>query len=213
MTEFSFCMTFPEVTRGNSGVYCIRNRYNKRMYIGSAFDFEKRWKLHRINLRAGKHHSKHLQHAWDKYGEQGFEFFQMQYCGTEDILAQEQYWLDETSKHLRYNIAVTAGSRQGMKNRPEHNEAIAAKARARWADPEFKAAVSAKLRAAPRKPHTVDSGNCRAITAFGKTLYLNQWADETGLTRETIAWRLKQGQNVEDALTRPARVFKYKAPK
>lgn len=41
----------------------------------------------------------------------------------------------------------------------------------------------------------------RPITAFGKTQLLIDWAHETGIKRETIARRLKQGWTVDRALT------------
>lgn len=41
----------------------------------------------------------------------------------------------------------------------------------------------------------------RLITAFGETKNLQQWADETGIKRETIARRLNNGWNIERALT------------
>jgi hypothetical protein len=34
----------------------------------------RRWRLHRIRLRQGKHHNRHLQNAWNAYGPDAFEF-------------------------------------------------------------------------------------------------------------------------------------------
>ena len=58
-----------------TGVYRITNRLNNKSYIGSAARrFSDRWTQHRNELKHGKHHSRHLQSAWDKYGQDNFHF-------------------------------------------------------------------------------------------------------------------------------------------
>ncbi|WP_319020739.1 NUMOD3 domain-containing DNA-binding protein [Bacillus sp. B1-b2] len=52
----------------------ITNKLNGNFYVGSSNDFKTRWKTHRNQLNAGVHHSIHLQRAWNKYGEESFEF-------------------------------------------------------------------------------------------------------------------------------------------
>jgi len=57
-------------------IYEVRNKVDGKHYIGqtSKEDPKKRWNEHRCYLRKGKHRNKHLQHAWNKHGEQNFEF-------------------------------------------------------------------------------------------------------------------------------------------
>src|SRR5690606_34420785 len=52
-----------------SGIYEIHCTKSGRRYVGSAVNFSARWRLHYTQLCAGKHHSRHLQRAWNKYGE------------------------------------------------------------------------------------------------------------------------------------------------
>ena len=179
----------------NSGVYLIRNRFTKDAYVGSAHDFEKRWKLHRINLAAGRHHSVILQHAWNKYGPDAFEWVVLERCAKSNVLAAEQEWLDRLT--AKYNICRVAGARAGVKNRPEHNRAIAEKAKARWADPAFKERVRQKLKTSARPPQPVQ----RMIEFLGRTQSLHAWALELGIKRETIAYRLNKGYPPEVALS------------
>lgn len=47
--------------------------------------------------------------------------------------------------------------------------------------------------------------NNRIISGFGRTQTIQQWADETGVSRETIAARLKRGWPTEIALTAPVK--------
>lgn len=56
------------------GVYRITCLANKRVYIGSSARVGMRINEHKYRLRHDKHHSRHLQRAWDKYGEDAFEF-------------------------------------------------------------------------------------------------------------------------------------------
>jgi predicted GIY-YIG superfamily endonuclease len=69
-----------------AGIYSIRNKINGKQYIGSSKSIRQRWSAHRSELRAGAHHSAALQRAWDKYGEDAFEFLVLEL--VEDELAR-----------------------------------------------------------------------------------------------------------------------------
>jgi hypothetical protein len=56
------------------GIYQILCIPNGKIYIGSAIDLRARWEQHRHSLRRRDHRNRHLQQAWDKYGESNFEF-------------------------------------------------------------------------------------------------------------------------------------------
>ena len=49
-----------------SGIYCITNRKNGKIYIGSASNLRQRWNGHISDLRKEKHKNRHLQRAWLK---------------------------------------------------------------------------------------------------------------------------------------------------
>ena len=93
-----------------SGVYCIRNRINGKIYIGSSLCCYKRVLTHHYGrLRNGCHTNPHLQSAWNKYGEQAFEYFIVELCEPETpILMQlEQKYIDSTEclkNEIGYNI-------------------------------------------------------------------------------------------------------------
>jgi group I intron endonuclease len=79
------------------GVYSITNNTNGCAYIGStAKSITRRWDFHRSMLKRDVHHNKHLQHAWNKYGEGSFNLLVLEeMSGTpEKILQHEQAWLD-----------------------------------------------------------------------------------------------------------------------
>lgn len=55
-------------------IYAIKNKLNHKMYIGMTNNYKKRTEHHLYELRHNKHHSKKLQRAYNKYGEDNFEF-------------------------------------------------------------------------------------------------------------------------------------------
>lgn len=101
-----------------SGVYEILNTANGKRYIGSAADFGRRWSAHQSLLSSGKHHSRHLQSAWNKHGAAAFSFRPILTCApTKQMLEfYEQQLLDKAKPE--YNILPTAGSQLGAKRVP-----------------------------------------------------------------------------------------------
>jgi group I intron endonuclease len=77
---------------------------NGNCYVGStAREIKYRKTVHFSNLRLGKHHSPHLQHAYNKYGEEAFElqiveellfppYYSKEYI-AEYLINQEIYWI------------------------------------------------------------------------------------------------------------------------
>jgi group I intron endonuclease len=102
-----------------SGIYKITNLTNGKVYIGSAVNIEGRWSAHKSLLEGGKHHSRYFQNAWNKYGDQSFQFEILEKVeNKEDLIAREQHYLDfyqsyEQSKG--YNICLIAGSSLGVR--------------------------------------------------------------------------------------------------
>lgn len=141
-----------------SEIYEIVNLVNGKRYVGSALSFRLRWHGHLSRLRKQKHHSAHLQAAWNKYGEAAFAFRVLERCGRDDLLAREQFHIDQG---CNYNKSLTAGSplgvkhseqtrsrmsaaRQGKPKAEPHIAAMSKGAKRQWNDP----AVREKMRAA-----------------------------------------------------------------
>lgn len=91
----------------NSGIYKIINLKNEKIYVGSAKNFEKRWKRHFRDLKNNKHSSIKLQRAYNKYGEENFKCEIIEELPYERnlILEREQYWINILhSKEKGYNV-------------------------------------------------------------------------------------------------------------
>ena len=104
----------------DTGIYQIRNLVNDNIYVGSAVDISQRWWRHTCDLRKNKHHSQHLQRAWNKYGKESFELSILEECEPvkETLLDREQYYLD--TFRPEYNICPKAYSCLGIKRTEEN---------------------------------------------------------------------------------------------
>ncbi len=95
-----------------SGIYALVNKVNGHFYIGSAINLATRKIRHISPLRKGKHFNRHLQRAYDKYGEDAFDYVILVYCEPIFLLQYEQFFID--TLHPEYNLSPVAGSRLGV---------------------------------------------------------------------------------------------------
>lgn len=77
-----------------SGIYKITNKVNGKYYVGSSNNIKSRWRQHKSLLKKRKHHSNHLQNAWNKYGESNFDFTILEETDIENLASEEQKHLD-----------------------------------------------------------------------------------------------------------------------
>jgi group I intron endonuclease len=91
-------------------IYKIRNVVNGKFYVGSAVDTRTRFRQHRRLLRKNIHHCKHLQAAWNKYGEDAFKFEVVEHVACrEELEPREEVWLSEHAGQLYcYNSGRSA---------------------------------------------------------------------------------------------------------
>lgn len=129
-----------------SGIYAIRHIESGKLYLGSAINIRNRWKEHRKDLKRARHHCQHLQNAWRKHGPDSFVFEILELVADKaNLIAREQSWIDQTPRRTRYNTSPTAGSPLGTKHTPETRAKHSHKSNARWADPAYRANVTAAM--------------------------------------------------------------------
>ena len=112
--------TFEEAVVGVSvmprttGIYRILNVVNGKAYIGSAGStrryggFNARWHMHMSDLRRGRHHSKHLQKAFLKYGPSALLFQILELVASDKCTDREIAWIAYQKTRCRdfgYNMA------------------------------------------------------------------------------------------------------------
>jgi group I intron endonuclease len=95
-----------------SGIYKIVNRANNKYYVGSSKDIEDRWIQHKADLRNNNHKNDYLQNAWNKHGENNFDFIIVEEIEPtkQKLLEVEQKYLNivKTEKEKSYNLKFVA---------------------------------------------------------------------------------------------------------
>lgn len=104
------------------GIYRIHNILNGKSYWGSSKNVEKRFLEHESQLRNGKHHSRHLQFAWNKHGKDSFVFEFMWRADEDALQFEEQSVLNNIA--CEYNICPVAGSVAFRKHTDETKQKI-----------------------------------------------------------------------------------------
>lgn len=113
------------------GIYCILNISDGKQYIGSTFNFGNRLRDHFKNLSRNRHPNTFLQNAYNKYGNDSFEFKILEICSalitTVDLLSIEQKYLDDIFKiknHYDYHYNISVMSNSPMAGRKHSKETI-----------------------------------------------------------------------------------------
>jgi group I intron endonuclease len=144
------------------GIYCIKNRLDGKVYVGSSSGLVKRRSAHIRHLTLDKHANKKLQRAWNKYGAECFEFIVLEEVSDVDsLVAREQHWIDALGAARNgYNIRAVAESNRGVvasqatrlrmsaaltgkKKSPEHCANIGLGHKGKLVSPETRAKISA----------------------------------------------------------------------
>ena len=109
------------------GIYCIENKTNGKKYIGRGNTIEKRYAKHKLRLKRGTHTNKHLQDAWNKYGEENFEFYILEECQAEYLNEREIYFISfykSLDSDFVYNKTAGGNGSNGFKHTEEAKEKI-----------------------------------------------------------------------------------------
>lgn len=131
-----------------SCIYSITNIINDKQYVGQAVVKDKRWKNHRIALRCNKHENKHLQSAYNKYGEAAFIYTVLEIISDVSLLDErEQYWMDRLNcvDPKGYNLQPIAGSSRGYKHSIETKMKWSEQRKGKKRSAEFALSVSIRM--------------------------------------------------------------------
>lgn len=95
-----------------SGIYKITNLSTGKLYIGSAYNIDRRLARHKNYLKQNIHPNKHLQASYNRYGSTFFIGDCLEkVTDKKELLTKEQYWIDlaRTEEVRLYNLAPVAG--------------------------------------------------------------------------------------------------------
>ena len=99
-----------------SGIYCIENIITNKKYIEQSIDVDERWRKHISELNHNYHHNDYLQKAWNKYSEDNFKFYVLEYCNINDLDDKEIYYIDlynTTDRNIGYNLTSGGQFKKG----------------------------------------------------------------------------------------------------
>lgn len=143
---------------GVQGVYQIRNIINDKKYIGSSNDIQVRLNKHISLLKKNLHHSRHLQAAYNKYGDSNFTFELLEEVDNTDSLRErEQFYLDEYQTYFReygYNTLFSTTTREGYRHSEETKVKISRVQIGKKLSTEHKLRISSGLRGKIRHNET-----------------------------------------------------------
>ena len=101
-----------------TGIYCIRNLVNNKVYIGKSQNIYKRIHQHIYDLNnhdKRKMENNYLVNSWNKYGKDSFEYIVLEKTIDEITTAQrELYWMkvfDSLNKEKGYNLRSDSDSK------------------------------------------------------------------------------------------------------
>jgi len=90
-------------------IYQIRNITNDEYYVGQSQNYKRRTQAHKRELKKNIHHCIYLQNAWNKYGEENFQFEIIHDNVPFELLTDlEQQYIDVGAT---YNISQLAQAR------------------------------------------------------------------------------------------------------
>jgi len=101
-------------------IYKIINLVNSKFYVGSTINQKTRFRQHRKLLRGNRHHCKHLQAAWNKYGEDKFLFAVLEVVPEVMCLqdVEQKYLTAHVGQENCYNSGYSADA--PWRNAPAH---------------------------------------------------------------------------------------------
>lgn len=77
-----------------SGIYCIENIKNGKIYIGSSKNMYQRLHVHRVYLNKNVHDNAKLQNSWNKHKEESFICYSLEHCNENELTQREQFYID-----------------------------------------------------------------------------------------------------------------------
>lgn len=146
--------------RDRGGVYRIVHMESGKIYVGSAVKILRRWEAHRWELNNNRHHSRHLQSAWNKFGAAAFRFECIELISDVTALHdREQFWLDRLrtyERELGYNNRTIAQNNMGYVASAETRKKLSEAAKGRKASAETRRKMSIAQSGLKRRPRTAE---------------------------------------------------------
>jgi len=143
-----------------SGIYRITCLANGEFYVGSAVNMRKRQILHLSQLDKGKHHNRHLQNTYNKYGDNNLVFDVLEFCAKEQLIEYEQYYIDILNPTI--NICRIAYSCKGVIRSEEYRRKMSEAHKGKIVSEETRRKMKERVVSEETKRRISEAGKRRA---------------------------------------------------
>lgn len=96
-------------------IYHIKCSGNNKGYIGSSMDIKNRMWAHFGDMKGNKHHSKYMQHSYNKYGKATFTTEILASCPDEYRNKLEKWFIQKSNLNTDFNSKSNMDVRYGFK--------------------------------------------------------------------------------------------------
>ncbi len=202
------------------GIYQIVNTITGDCYVGSAVDLQIRKAKHLRDLRKGTHHSRYLQHAYNKYGENTFTFIFLEEVERDRklLFQREGDWIRQIQP--QYNSGKLAETMLGVKRTEETRKLMSEKASLRRHSEETKQIQAERKRGIKQSPehiqkraermrgHGVSEKNRQALAERSRKMWANRTPEEKRAVVEKRSEEVqeKNRQRMRELGKDPARI-------
>lgn len=174
----------PKSINNRSGIYQIRNIANGKFYIGQTKDLAGRRYSHFHSLMEGKHHTQHLQRAYNKYGADNFVFEVLIFCDVGSLDYYEREFFNKLKP--QYNSRPDVLSNRGRKQPPEEIERRTKSIKEHWRTHKRAHSEETKRKLSLARK-AVGEQNNQAVLTVNKVLEIRNLHRNRTLTLDGIA--------------------------
>lgn len=167
--------------KGKSGIYCITNKVNNKVYVGKALCIYRRIK-HHIGLLNMKHkdENRHLINSWHKYGRDSFDYKVLEFTSPNEGILKERelFWINQlkcTDHKYGYNMRIDSST--GMVTSDETRKKLSEAQKKRFKDPLERLKSSHPY----WKNNPKETREMAKKVSSSKTLYKIEQIDKSGM--------------------------------
>jgi group I intron endonuclease len=200
MKAVPFALGFPRAF-AVAGIYAIRLRSTRRLYVGSSVNIRARLGQHLSQLLANRHHAPKLQHTWNKYGQGQFEALVLEEVPRKrSLIVREQYWIDfHKAFRVGLNTRPIAEANYDVEWSPAQNKKRQSSNVKTWADPKLRKQLSDRFSGVQRGTRTAKTAPRRSRSLKKAHRENPEWAESISRRgRETWADPKKRESRIQN---------------